>query len=360
MKNNEQYMPLGGVRGLAIIWVSLFYRYILLLGWPFQHRPTVLYNLAWDGYLMVEIFFFLSGYFSFIKYSNIICQGNITFHHYFLNKIKKFFPLMILTAFVTTGIQIIGKIIINDYGFSNTISLSGLILSCLGLQSGYFNDGGIYSNPVEWYICILLINYVIFYEICKLQNSTLKILFFVLWTIIGCAIMLEPYNWIGGYVSNGRGYFGFGYGCIFANFYSAKGETNKKLRIMFSYITIIVVTTIWILQPEYIGNKSIVIVLIICPTLFILTVESKIMRKLFTNKLLLLTGQWAYHIYLWSFPVDIIIYIVLNYYLKTDLINTIYMWLLSGMIILFLSYVSYEWIDPYVRKIIVSLKYLLK
>ena len=344
-KFNNQYVSCGGVRGLAIIYVSLIYRYILLLGCPFPNLPKTLYRLIWDGYLMVDLFFFLSGFFSCTKYAELINNKSITFTEYFTKKVHKLFPLMIFTAIITTIIQLFGVYLIGNSGFQNELSISGLLLSCLGLQSGWFNDGGIYSNPVGWYLCIMLIDYVVFYPICMIKNEKIRKVLFIIWTLIGCAVMLHPFDSIGAYASNGRGYFGFGYGVIFSCLYNSRGERKRYLRILISTLILVSCILVWVLKPAYIGNKNIVIVMLVCPAIMVLASESFIIKRFLSTKILLLLGRMSLHIFLWSFPVDILIKILLNYSGNITQITTVRMWTVSSLLIIGVAYISYRWLN---------------
>lgn len=350
---NDEYIGLGGVRGIAIVYVSLLYRWVWLCAWPFhfQHGNEIALRLVWDGYLMVEVFFFLSGYFSYIKYSESIRIQQISFTEYILGKVIKFFPLLILTAISATIVQIVGYFLIKDTGFSNVISVSGLLLSCLGLQSGYYNDGGIYSNPTEWYICILLLCYTLFYGICRVKNTTIRTLTLLIWSLLGSAIMLAPRNWFLAYESNGRGYFAFGVGCLFAILYHKRGTKNKTKRCVLSIIVLMTIMIIYIFRPDYIGNKNIVICILLCPALFTVSVECKWIKKLLSSRPLVALGKMSYSIYLWSFPIDIFIYILLVYVNRRDLLSNIMIWLISCIVILIVSCISKYYIEKRLQRL---------
>ena len=332
------------------MYVSLLYRWTLICGMPINNK--IVNSVAWNGYLMVDLFFFLSGFFSCVNYGQRIHDGGVGFIEYCKRKVIKFYPLMIITAIVSTIIQVLGLAIINNAGTDvNVQSLTGVVLSFLGLQTGYFNDGGVYANPPAWYLCILFLCYLIFYGIKKIKNESISNFAIVVWMVFGCAIMLKPLDHFLLFSSNGRGYMGFACGVIFAILYHRRGTRNRHLRVVSSLAVLVFCAYMWVFKQNYIGNMSIIVVLIVTPCILILAVECRLLNFILRLRPLQLLGKISLDIYLWSFPIIVGIKIVLIGIGKTELLSNSVVFLTVSILVVFVSCLSNRFLDKELQNI---------
>ena len=80
-----------------------------LFKWPFS-----------KGWILVELFFMLSGFGMFLGYGNKIIKRELTFKQYIMKRILKLYPLFFLTTILITILEIwlkhlSGKSFIYDY-----------------------------------------------------------------------------------------------------------------------------------------------------------------------------------------------------------------------------------------------------
>lgn len=126
---------------------------------------------------MVYLFFIISG-FVISRYKDE-CLKKRCFKSFIKKRAKRLLPMTALTAFMyeialiifafltkstfnnyTTEIGIKGMGILNGFG---------MIVTMTGTGAGWFWKGSM-ANEVTWYICVLLLCYVVFYFCCRITN----------------------------------------------------------------------------------------------------------------------------------------------------------------------------------------------
>ena len=230
---NEKYLSLNGtlpLRGLMAVLIVLhhlaaYYTQISFLT-PFQHI----------GYIIVAMFFFLSGYGLFYGVKN----KNNYMHHFLLKRL----PSIIIPYYIITCLYAI-VFLITKYDFNVT----DFFTSFVGVN---------YIVPGSWYIVMQFLMYVIFYASFKLlQNKEYKhkiILFFVLFVVVFVVFYAfvkdELYT---------RSIFAFPLGMLYCNYKKRVEEIIKKHWFITAMLTTVLqIATFGIkFMGEYISNDFI-------------------------------------------------------------------------------------------------------
>ena len=206
------------------------------------HALNVLYSHGNNkGYLAVEFFFILSGFF---LYYTIDRQKNLS--DFAIKKIIRFLPLMLFG-------EIMCQMITHTFSFQNYISLIFFLPSTGLANSEYFCLG------VAWYMGVLFWVSVFYFYLIKTQSSSTSNM------IIGIIVFLSficfnllPYNlrWSLFPKSILRGLICEGLGCMVANiykhgkiFHSTYIHTQKQF-FVFSFLEFFVIIYILLLMFE--------------------------------------------------------------------------------------------------------------
>lgn len=179
----------------------------------------------WDGQFywgyLVELFFVLSGYFSFIYVKKI--KEGWCFREFAYKKITRLIPLLALSVFVEAAIYLYRI----HLGAEIEISLWGILLNALGVQTGWVTQVKAVNGP-SWYISVLLLCYLLFYVVTYLSKRwRIPHTYFYIGTIcVGIAINTYGLSLPFLNSSTARGYVGFFTGVLLAA-YLKKYEKYK-------------------------------------------------------------------------------------------------------------------------------------
>ena len=160
-------------RFVFIMFIVIFHMYE-----PFYGAYKGLYLVYVHGGGIGNCFFFLSGFLMVHHYYNRISQGEISFIEYMWRRLKKIYPVYLVSSFI----QILYIIRIKAF---NAITLQGIILNLSLLTTGWLFDLPPYNNPC-WFISVLLLCYCILFFTVKVMKRNVKYTFItlVLWGII--------------------------------------------------------------------------------------------------------------------------------------------------------------------------------
>lgn len=307
---------LDGIKGICACIIAFTFHYYC----SFNVEPLkkVLF-LAYDyGKYCVETFFFLSGFVLFLHYSNKV---NISFDKFLSKRLRRLYPMYLLTTLVTALLIYLSLICTRNFtiwnvengGGSNTISQ--LIIHILLLGSGWMENTQAFNSPL-WYICILVICYIIFFFIEKKIKINDRIYAYIVWGLLGLWIVYNnPYPYIPllGY-DNGRGYLSFSLGCIWCYYYKRGILDKYKNVIIYAYGSALlsILALVGVFGRGVLGDILIVIAFVINPSIVILCIYSKNVRVLLESKIFQFLGKNSLALYLWHCPIFVAINLV-NY-----------------------------------------------
>ena len=107
----ERMKALNLMKALAAIIIAYFYHYrndfALNMGkvYPYENLRGILGGIRWwsvNGWMLTDLFFILSGMTFAIAYRKRIADGQLSFHGFITNRIKRLFPMMIISTVVMT------------------------------------------------------------------------------------------------------------------------------------------------------------------------------------------------------------------------------------------------------------------
>lgn len=186
----ERYHNLDLLRAVAAILI-VFHHYQQFFSVSFGGINFYGGSFYW-GYL-VELFFMISG---FVMAMNDKKEKSVI--RRFFGKCIRVYPSSILACTATlvvayTGYFLLGEFMDTSVDYSNIITIFS---SYLLVFSGWFMDIGLGINNPTWYLCVLLLCYIIYYGIdvisrrFHLNQNILYVLVFLLLVWVG---VLEKY-----------------------------------------------------------------------------------------------------------------------------------------------------------------------
>lgn len=155
-----------------------FFKFILIMLVCFHHTGWWS-NIVHHGYIAVEFFFIISGFFLYQTYK----FKRITQREYFKRRLKRIYPTYVAILIIYMLSSIVNPNFFNEYN----ISINGWIITAIRdlllLQSvGVdFNVDIVRFNPPDWYISALFWGGVVLYGLLKFKYRKL-----ILFIIIVC------------------------------------------------------------------------------------------------------------------------------------------------------------------------------
>jgi peptidoglycan/LPS O-acetylase OafA/YrhL len=159
LKRLGRYEALDGMRGIAVLLVVLFH-----VSWPNHITPN---RFVENGYLMVDLFFILSGFVISVSHSREPVSASQV-GNFLCRRLFRIYPLhlAVLAAFV--GVELIklwawhhGSMAPSRMPFSGNNSIAMLLASIFLIHSlGLFGELG--WNGPSWYMSCLFAAYVLF------------------------------------------------------------------------------------------------------------------------------------------------------------------------------------------------------
>lgn len=157
---------IDGLKGLFACMIAFVWHYQHFApqeGSPFYCIFMPFYDM---GDRLVEVFFMLSGLGMVLGYEEKIQNGNVTFGEYIIKRIKRLFPLMWLTLFVTLALQCIFLKKTGSTFVYGNFDVYHFLLNLFGLQNGVLEMQWSFNSP-SWYVGVLLWCYVAFFMIVR-------------------------------------------------------------------------------------------------------------------------------------------------------------------------------------------------
>ena len=298
----SQISEIQGLRGISILLVFLFH----LNGEVFSY-----------GYLGVDIFFVISGFIITKIISQNLIDNKFSLKIFFVSRFMRlipslFFMVMIVTILIITTYQIHPdpSILINT-GLTSLIGLSNFYL--IFIENDYFNsfDENIFEHmwslSVEFQFYLL---YPLFFTVLfKILKNNVSFYTYLYSIIVFSYILFNIFYEFEYFYHTGSRIGELIIGCL--TFFLYQKKSNNYFIIFLSIIFLIIF---------FIHSNIFYLIVSICfLTSFIILNLTKIsfLRSLLNNKLLLITGDASYSLYLWHLPVIFfsnIFFVGLDYY----------------------------------------------
>lgn len=313
MRNERKY----SLDVLRIIATGLIvvHHYQQITGAYFEGHINFFNGRFYFGYV-VEFFFLLSGYFIW-RYVEKIGNG-MSFPQFFVPRALRLLPLVLISSVAEqVFLGIYKAVCAGGTGFDNVaISVWGVILNALGLQSGGVFNGYMINNPT-WYISVLLLCYAVFYLLTYLSKrwQTPHAYLFVFMVLLGCGVQTYGINlpFLNG--SSCRGYYAFFFGALLAEglewLCTAKRSQNIYIYIFWgSLMSVAILSCLMVYKWEWVaGGINYLMTFVFYPALIILF-SSRPLAKLFDHNCIGTLGKITYDTYIWHCPNFLLLYII--------------------------------------------------
>lgn len=274
------------------------------------------------GYI-VELFFMISGFVTFISISN---KKERSFIDYISKKVRRLYP----TVFISTTLCIFMTIIYHNVSGEYFLNVDVNVISILSNYLMIFPIIGItgFNNPL-WYITVLIVCYILFWLISKCSKANKKYLY--LSVVILASIMRKMGIGIPFFTEDfTRGYACFFIGVLLGTFVDFIND-NKKIKTI-SLVTFISTVVAFVLNKDF--YNWYVLVFLTMPSLLIICLDlSKYIR-------FNIISNWSYYIYAFHlFFIYVLEYVkFINAFSFINLYDELFFMLIYVLIIVVICY----------------------
>lgn len=303
-----RFYALDALRGIAALFVVIWhYKH-------FGHSPLKDW-LAFpytSGWLMVDLFFCLSGFIFFWKYSEAIYEKSIGFKKFIFLRFSRLYPLHLATLLIVGAGQYFIYLSDKKYFIFLLNDLKHFLLNVLFISSWGFEVGLSFNGPT-WSVSIEVLLYLIFYLCCFRLKPT-NFIWPLALIIFGWILFSNYFSFFIFHTMLGRGLFSFFAGGLTYQIFRRAASFHQKAYISLVAFVGFVALTFWVTVDSTVSNLYTwyyeIVFLIGYPStvlfLAFLDVE-KIFAYVF--KKLAYLGDISYGTYLLHFPVQIFLYL---------------------------------------------------
>ena len=299
---------------------------------------AILYFLSINSYIFVEMFFIISGML-FVKAYMKKIQTNLSFFNFFSNRIRRIYPLLIITSLYMYIANYILFEKTNTLWSGGTLELKELILDIIFAGKSILFMPKTLNGPI-WYIGVLMLCYLLAYFITKFFKKY-YIYCFLLLVIFGLFMNFHQNQYVLFNYDIARGLISFFNGSLLMIFLQKQKIFSKKfIKIILVGILIIICYYLYhkqiFLVPQYF---TAIASTVIFPLLFIILYGSEF--AFLKNKTIRTLGDLSYPIYLWNFPIFITLHLLITLNLLNINILSYHFLFLVAIIHIFVAY-SYK------------------
>ena len=339
------YRPeIDGLRAIAVAAVILYHSQIKILGYqPFK-----------GGFIGVDIFFVISGYLiTTIILKELITTGTFSFKHFYERRIRRILPVLLFVMLVSLPFAWMYLIP------SNLVNFSESTLYSLGFSSNFYfhyadqeygGRAGLFIPFLHTWSLSVEEQYYILFPIISLAIFRYLRKYFSIILIVGFIASLAVADWGSRNYPSANFYFLHARmwellaGSILAYFEIKLGHRgkNQMLNLILPSIGLLLIgSSIFFFYDEMFHPSFYTLSPIIGVCLIIwFSHKNELITKILSSKLFVGVGLISYSLYLWHYPV--FAFIRNSYFISGgDMTQK----LLIGLIILFLSIISYFFIE---------------
>ena len=324
-EKKQSINQITGLRGVIAFQIAYILHWaVLFQALPDFHNPAITLILGGTCGVVVfapNVFFIMSGYLIHKSYNRRISDGVIDFWDFILPKMKKIYPLVITTAIITWILQNLGKMLYGAYplyaeGGEVRNSVLSLLLSIIGMQSGYISDGDSMSvNGPAWFVAVLFLNYGIYYFVTMIvKKKWIQNTIYALLVISGIVLMIIPQELPLLYYINGRGYFSFFIGVLMLEVVQIIEMAEEETKILWQRILYVIMCILFAisfyiccLNSESESYEVFLMMVLFFPSIVYLLLHGYVLSWIFSRKCFVLLGKAAMPMFLCNFPTNVAI-----------------------------------------------------
>lgn len=295
MEVKRSLPALTALKGLFIL-VIIFHN-TLNVNTLFRTIPGTAFVRLFGGDLGNAMFFILSGFLLSYGYRERIRGGLISFRAFLQRRLKKLYPLYLITNAAALILAVI------RYGIS-AVNLKKIAFTIL-LQMGCLDQGVPYNSPT-WFVSALFVCYILFFFIAFYAKKPTQYDFAIVIGIVYGYTLLDanlsiPYC----YPGNGLAFMCFFIGCGLAELYPL---LNQKKHRWLRPTSFLVVAVSFFLIFRYgvdiiSGGFRTACAFLLCPLILYLALAGGWCTRLLGLKPFTLLGNISVSLYFWHFVV---------------------------------------------------------
>lgn len=270
-------------------------------GSPFDFIFTYSYEYGW---IMVELFFMLSGFGMMLGYCNKILKHQMSFPEYIRKRLNKIYPLFFVTLVLVIVFELIFKAKTGDTFVYANFDLYHLFLNIILCHDGLFGVDWSFNAP-SWCVSVSFILYVVFFMVFYFSKDAKTAVYkFAGLGLLGATLLNLGWNYpvLNSLVA--RGLFCFSIGVVLAYFYQNEHLFNTRLIGYMSMLILIAFYVIYRVMPSIIGNMQMLFILLIAPMIIVCAIYVPWFNAFLSTKFLVYLGSLSMEIYLFHFIVQ--------------------------------------------------------
>lgn len=315
-KTNHLY-SLDGLKGLAICVIAFCWHYSHFGASGVKPVSDVLRLSFENGFIMVELFYMLSGFGMMMGYGQRIIDHAISFPEYFKKRFKKIFPVFLFGTLYTAIVEYIYLHKMGETFVYPNFDYYHFLLNLFLMQDGYFGVEASFDSP-SWCLSICFFLYIIFYFIAYRCREK-KILYYISAACAVAGLVLSNfgvnYPFINTQIGNGVACFFIG--VLLTKLYESR-DSFRHQRL--GYLCLIGLLIFYLLnwkRPQYIGNFLFLFIMGLAPMIILSILFIPWLDKVFSFKPFVFLGNISIAIYLLHFPIqctimDFVVYLGLD------------------------------------------------
>lgn len=320
MKNRPNTQCLNTLKFIAACVVAFLWHYQHFApadGYPFSRVFIWSYRY---GFLMVELFFMLSGFGMYMGYFSRIQAREIRFGEYLVKRLRKIYPLFFRTLFLVCVLEVCHIWLAGELFVYPNFDLWHLFLNLILCQDGIFGTEWSFNSP-SWCISICFINYMFFYGIVYFFRSRKGVAAtYAGLGILGIIVLMAGLDFP--FLINyqmARGLAGFSMGVLLATAYEMAGQSNimvnSKSNAHFdtkiigygSFAILLVLYVLYIFTREPSDYMQLTFILVTGPAIIMSILYVPWLNRLLSWSGFKDFGALSLGIYLFHFPVQCMI-----------------------------------------------------
>lgn len=338
-RSNRNY-TLDFVKIIATVFI-LFHHFQQISGAWYSNHPNFFGNKIMDWSWMVELFFAISGFFAYSS----SCE-NTSFSSYLGKKLKRLLPVIACSMIIYCLLNYL-HVLKNHrpWFFSDLPNLWGLVVSCLGLQTGLGLKGYSLNNPM-WFVSILIQCYCLYYVTVVLSRKKQNLVW-ILFILVFVILDLRSREIVLPFFSHEakRGFLPFLIGGLVALFVKHY-DVNRPIQII-CLCCILLFVGFLNFAPAYIDAENWFIFLF-CPALIILA-QSHTSERFFHHKVWQHLSEISFNVYVWHSPLQLFLALTIPQIIYSEQLTHMYLYAAAAWLV---GTVSYFLIEGPLRKLV--------
>jgi len=355
MNLKEFLKPLNGIRGIGAVVIAYFYHYNHFVSTKEHPLYKIFSYLCKDGFMAVELFFFLSGITFLALYSARI-RGGMSGEEYAIKRFSRLWPVHIVTLVIVAFVQMLRKLAgLEQFRFPSN-DLYHFILNIFMLQNSGLEMGASY-NWVSWTLTVNIILYTVFYWICKKTKDEKGIFnISILFILLGGEMIHGRWSFVFFSSNIGRGFFSFFWGVIFIIIYKKIKDSHKvDFILLFLFLFCCLIGNVFTIDLSGNSNRrGAVLTITLFTFLVFISMKWKWIRLFFCTSIMQWLGSISFSLFMIHCPVQMTLITINDFFDLGWDYSRIYFWIAYVAISFSMTILLYKLIElpcsKYIRR----------